>query len=286
MWQNLPYHIDPVLINLGPLSIRYYGLMYCIAFFITYYLSLFRIKKENFPLEVKSLDNFLTYGLAGILIGARVGYFLFYYPSAFVSDPLSIFIPLEFGDRITFTGFSGMSFHGGLIGAIIASVLFSRRNRVNLLDLGDLVVPIFPLGYMFGRLGNFFNSELYGRATDSVLGMYFPTDPLHVLRHPSQLYEAFGEGLLLFIIFWTFRNRKILHRRFIALYLIGYGAVRFIVEFFREPDLHIGFVLGPFSLGQLLCMAMIIGGISFFFAVSFFYTEDKGVNQDQPEDHS
>lgn len=277
MWHNIPFHLDPVLVHLGPLSIRYYGLMYCIAFFITYYLCTYRIKKEKFPLDIETLNGFLTYGIVGVLLGARLGYFIFYYPSQFVTNPLGIFIPVAFGDKIVYTGFSGMSFHGGLIGAVIASAIFSRRHKVNLLTLGDLVVPVFPLGYMFGRFGNFINSELYGRPTDAAIGMFFPTDPQHLLRHPSQLYEAFGEGLLLFIILWLVRKKKPLQHLFIPLFLIMYGTVRFIIEFFREPDVQLGFVLGPFSLGQVLCFTMIIAGVCF--AVFIKKAEKKRANE-------
>jgi len=157
-----------------------------------------------------------------------------------------------------------MSYHGALIVIVIASVVFCRKYKLNFWLLADLLIPAVPLGYTFGRLGNFINGELYGRVTTVPWGMYFPLDSLHRLRHPSQLYEALFEGIFLFIILWSLRNRIRISGALFSLYLIGYGSVRFFIEFFREPDRQLGFVLGSFSMGQILCFIMIIlGGIIF-----------------------
>ncbi len=153
-----------------------------------------------------------------------------------------------------------MSYHGGLIGCIAAALWYVRKNKLSFTRTADLVVPGIPAGYTFGRIGNFINGELWGRMTTSPVGMYFPDAPGDFPRHPSQLYEAFGEGIVLFIILWSVHNRIRIPGAMLALYLIGYGIIRFIIEFFRQPDTHLGFVLFGFSMGQLLCLTMIAAG--------------------------
>jgi phosphatidylglycerol---prolipoprotein diacylglyceryl transferase len=155
-----------------------------------------------------------------------------------------------------------MSYHGGLIGIIIISIFFCRKYKIKYWNFGDLLCPAIPLGYTFGRLGNFINGELYGRVTDVPWGMYFPLDPQKSLRHPSQLYEALFEGIFLFVLLWSLRKKKHFDGFLLGIYICGYGAVRFIIEFFREPDYQLGFVLGPLSMGQILCMLMIMAGIT------------------------
>jgi phosphatidylglycerol:prolipoprotein diacylglycerol transferase len=153
-----------------------------------------------------------------------------------------------------------MSYHGGLIAVLLATILFCYKNKINFWHFTDLLVPAIPLGYTFGRLGNFTNGELYGRVTTMPWGMYFPLDPTYQLRHPSQLYEAFFEGVFLFVILWFLRKRSPFNGFLISLYLIGYGTVRFFIEFVRQPDTQLGFILGPFTMGQLLSFSMILGG--------------------------
>ncbi len=157
-----------------------------------------------------------------------------------------------------------MSYHGALIAIIIASVFFCRKHKLNFWLLSDLLSPAVPLGYTFGRLGNFINGELYGRVTSVAWGMYFPLDPTHQLRHPSQLYEALFEGVFLFIILWSLRKKVWASGRLFSLYLFGYGGIRFCLEFFRQPDPQLGFVFGPFTMGQILCFAMILSGVLIF----------------------
>ena len=187
---------------------------------------------------------------------ARLGEILFYNFPYYAANPLAIISPF---DPVThqFIGIYGMSYHGGLIGATIASWLWARKNKISLSNWINFIVPAIPLGYFFGRLGNFINGELYGRVTTKWWGMYFPSDLIGELRHPSQLYEAFLEGIILFIILWPIRNKKWAKDNMLALYLLGYAAARIMAEFFRDPD---GWI-GPFTIGQFLSLLMIIPAI-------------------------
>ena len=203
----------------------------------------------------------MLYMFLGLFIGARLGYVVFYDFSYYLKHPLEIVIPFSFSNGITFVGISGISYHGGLIGAVFAGWLYVHKIQLNPWEVIDLCFPAAPLGYTFGRLGNFINGELYGRVTAAKIGMYFPLSPTKELRHPSQLYEAFFEGIVLFIVLWRVRKIKLPKGAMIALYLFGYGLVRFFIEFFREPDAHLGFVLLSFSMGQVLCALMIASGV-------------------------
>ncbi len=202
---------------------------------------------------------------SGLLIGGRFGYALFYNFGYYFQHPLEIILPFDFSNGIRFIGISGMSYHGGLIGVIIMSILFCRKRKIDFWKFADLFCPAIPLGYTFGRIGNFINGELYGRITTVPWGMYFPLDPTHSLRHPSQLYEAIFEGIVLFILLWLIRKKKMFDGFLIGIYICGYGFVRFIIEFFREPDSQLGFVLGPLSMGQVLCILMMMAGIAVLF---------------------
>ena len=236
--------------------------MYLVAFAITYGLVLYRLKREDrFRITRQQVNDLTTVIILGLMVGARLGYVVFYNLPYFLKHPLEIFLPFEFSNGITFTGISGMSYHGGLIGILIAAWLYARRNGLDLRDLADLYIPGIPLGYTFGRLGNFINGELYGRITSAPIGMHFPLAPERALRHPSQLYEAFFEGVFLFAVLWSVRKARAPRGAMLAFYLAGYGVVRFFIEFFREPDAHLGFVVGFFSMGQVLCAAMIAAGI-------------------------
>jgi phosphatidylglycerol:prolipoprotein diacylglycerol transferase len=236
--------------------------MYLVAFGTTYWLLLYRINRESrFNLSKESIQGLMTAMIIGLVLGARLGYVVFYNLSYYSKHPLEIFLPFSFSNGLQFTGISGMSYHGGLIGVLLAAFIFIRRHRLDFLGMADLVAPVAPLGYTFGRLGNFINGELFGRVTTHPLGMYFPSAPGASLRHPSQLYEALFEGLLLFVILWGIRKRHFPSGAMLAFYLIGYGTVRFFIEFFREPDSHLGFVWRSFSMGQVLCLAMVLAGI-------------------------
>lgn len=270
-WQHLPEHMDPVIFQVGGFRLQYYGLMYIVAFAITYWLGGYRIRHEDrFDIAVEPFQGFMTAMILGLIIGARLGYVLFYNFSYYLHHPLEIILPFDFSDGMRFTGITGMSYHGGLIGVITATVIFARNNRLDFFNLADLVVPCIPLGYTFGRLGNFINVELYGRMTTHPIGMHFPLAPdyqLGLLRHPSQLYEAFFEGIVLFIFLWTLRKRFSTRGAMLALYLMGYGLVRFFIEFTRQPDPQLGFIILSLSMGQLLCLAMILAGGGLFAAL-------------------
>jgi len=262
-WQQLPAKIDPVVFEIGGFKLQYYGLMYLVAFAVTYVLVRHRLKHETnrFAVSADHIDNLMTVMIIGVIVGGRLGYVLLYNLSYYFHHPLEIFLPFEFSNGITFTGISGMSFHGGLLGVILGAGLYTKKNSLRFWNMADLFAPAIPLGYTFGRIGNFINGELYGRITTSPIGMYFPLAPDHGLRHPSQLYEAFFEGILLFVFLWPIRKIHLPDGTMMAFYLIGYGLVRFFIEYFRQPDAHLGFVWMSFSMGQILCGLMIFGGI-------------------------
>ncbi len=260
-WQHLPQHISPVIFQIGSFKLQYYGLMYLVAFGITYALVLYRLRHETrFTVSREQVNDLTTVIILGLMVGARLGYVVFYNLGYFLRHPLEIFLPFEFSDGITFTGISGMSYHGGVIGIIVAAWIYTRKNGLALRDMADLYVPCIPLGYTFGRIGNFINGELYGRATTAPIGMFFPLAPDKLLRHPSQLYEALFEGVFLFAVMWSIRRLRAPRGAMLGFYLMGYGLVRFFIEFYREPDAHIGFVVSVFSMGQLLCAAMVAAG--------------------------
>ena len=259
-WQSLPAHINPNLLEIGSFQLRYYSLMYMVAFGLVYLLVAYRIKREHYPVSLEAVQDYCVWAILGIILGGRLGYVFFYQFAYYAARPLEIFLPFQLAPNFHFTGISGMSYHGGLIGFLVGTILFCRRRKIPFWSFMDLIVPAIPLGYAFGRLGNFINGELYGRVTDVPWGMYFPYDPEGLLRHPSQLYEAFFEGIFLFAFLWLLRKKKSFHGYLSSLYLIGYGLVRFVIEFFREPDSHLGFVLRNLSMGQVLCLLMIISG--------------------------
>ena len=261
-WQHLPSKMNPVIFQIGSFKLQYYGLMYLVAFGLTYLLATRRLKRENrWEMTGEDLQGLLTGMIIGLILGARIGYVLIYNLGYFIQHPLEIFMPFSFENGFKFTGISGMSYHGGLVGAIIGAWWYIRKYKLSFRKTADLLIPCIPIGYTFGRLGNFINGELWGRVTTAPIGMYFPHAPGMGLRHPSQLYEAFGEGLFLFIVLWFLKDRVKTPGAMLAVYLMGYGMVRFVVEYFRQPDAQIGFVLLSFSMGQLLCSLMILAGI-------------------------
>lgn len=263
-WQHLPERINPYLLEVGSFRISYYGLMYVVAFAVVYLLSLHRVRKKETKYSAEVVENYLVWAALGLIAGARLGYVVFYNFGYYLRRPLEIFLPFSFEGGFHFTGISGMSYHGGAIGVAVVSVLFCRKYRVSFLDFGDFLIPSIPLAYTFGRIGNFINGELFGRPTDLPWGMYFPDDPQGVLRHPSQLYEAFFEGIVLFALLWTLRNRRPFRGFHLSLYLIGYGTVRFLIEFVRQPDAQLGTVMGPFTMGQVLSTLMVALGCAVF----------------------
>ncbi len=265
-WQSLPSQMNPVIFSLDTFALRWYGMMYVLAFTVVYLLTCYRLEKEKLSFKRPFVGDALTWAMVGVVLGGRIGYILFYGMSSFLADPLGSIIPwVSSSGGCHFSGISGMSYHGGVIGVVIAFLAFSRSQNRGFFETFDLFIPTIPLGYTFGRLGNFINGELYGRVTNASIGMYFPDAPTHELRHPSQLYEAFFEGIVLFLVLWLLRKKSIFPGFLSAIYLFGYGFVRFFIEYFREPDAQLGFVLLNFSMGQVLCFLMMIAGIGVFF---------------------
>ena len=259
-WNHIPEHINPNIIEIGSFQIRYYGLMYVIAFSITYLLILHRLTNERYEYPKAVIQKYFVWAILGVMIGGRAGFVLFYDLSYFIAHPLRIICPFDFSNGFGYIGLFGMSYHGGLAGVILSSLIFCYKKKVNCWDFADLLSPAIPLGYTFGRLGNFINGELYGRVTTAGWGMYFPLDPTGQLRHPSQLYEAFFEGIFLFIILWSIRKKRLFNGFHFCLYIISYGIVRFCIEFVREPNPDLGFIWHFFTMGQLLSIAMVLGG--------------------------
>ena len=242
--------IDPVAFSLGPLSVRWYGLTYLCSFLAAWLLGKYRARRGG-TFSPQEVEDLLTWGFFGVILGGRLGYVLFYNFAYYRVHPLDIFY-LQHG---------GMSFHGGMLGVIVFMWIAARRRGKTLFETMDFMAPLVPPGLFSGRIGNFINGELWGRVTDSPLGMVFP-DAGNLPRHPSQLYQAALEGVLLFIVLWVFSAKPRPRSAVSALFLIGYGFLRFFVEFFREPDYHLGFVAFNFlSMGQLLCIPMILLGV-------------------------
>jgi phosphatidylglycerol:prolipoprotein diacylglycerol transferase len=241
--------IDPVLIDLGPLQIRWYGLMYVIAFLLAYTILIRVSRAKRLDLTKQDIGDFLTYVIIGVILGARLGYCIIYNGAYYFHNPWKVFAVWE----------GGMSFHGGLAGVLLAGWLYTKRRRKSFWVLADLTALAAPLGLFFGRIGNFINGELIGRVTDSPLGMVFPGAG-SLPRHPSQLYEALSEGILLFFILLLISRKKMPSGVVLAAFFLGYGVFRFFIEFFREPDPQVGFIFDYLTMGQILCLAMIIAG--------------------------
>ncbi|MEJ2718955.1 MAG: prolipoprotein diacylglyceryl transferase [Deltaproteobacteria bacterium] len=242
--------IDPVLWRIGPLELRWYGLMYLLGFIAGYFVIRSELRRKGGPIPVESADDLLFYLILGLLIGARLGYALIY------NFPVYAHAPWE----ILAIWHGGMSFHGGLAGMVIGGWIFARRRGVSFLELADIGALAAPIGLMLGRIGNFINGELYGRVTTLPWGIVFPLGG-SLPRHPSQLYEALFEGPVLFAILWWLRLRVRQPGEVLVSFLIGYGIFRFTIEFFREPDPQIGFIMKWFTMGQILCTCMIVAGL-------------------------
>lgn len=242
--------IDPVIFRVGPLAVRWYGLMYLLGFAGSFFYMRYIARLRNFAMNSEEISDLIFYGVFGVILGGRLGYTLFYNFSYYVNHPLEIFAVWQ----------GGMSFHGGFLGVVLAILFFCKRRHKSILEVGDIVVAATPIGLGFGRLGNFINGELWGRVTDAPWGFIFPGAG-SLPRHPSQLYEAFLEGCLLFVILWVVHKRGIKRGVPIFIFLAGYGICRFFVEFFRQPDAHIGFLWSGITMGQLLSLPMIIVGL-------------------------
>tara|TARA_R110002110_G_scaffold205066_7_gene416923 strand:- start:45753 stop:46607 length:855 start_codon:yes stop_codon:yes gene_type:complete len=249
----LPYpEIDPVAIALGPVKVHWYGLAYLVGLGFAWWLAVRRTAQPWSVLRREQVDDLIFYAALGVVLGGRLGYAIFYGGDKLMDDPSWLLRVWQ----------GGMSFHGGLLGVIFAAYIFARRQSIDFGGLLDFIAPLAPLGLALGRLGNFIGQELWGRASDAPWAMVFPRDPLQLARHPSQLYQFALEGVLLFVIvFWFSRTRRPTWA-VAGVFSLGYGCLRFVAEFFREPDAHLGFqALGWVTRGQLLSLPMIALGI-------------------------
>lgn len=237
---------------MGPLQIHWYGVMYGIGFILTYLIVKAQVRRRGWSLTDNDLADFIMYLIMGVILGGRLGYVLFYNFKDYLAHPFEILAVWH----------GGMSFHGGLIGTLVAGYLFCRAQRLKFLDMADITIVAVPLGLGLGRLGNFINGELWGRPTSVPWAMIFPLDPLGVPRHPSQLYEFGLEGIGLFALLFFLSRRRPPSGTLLGVFLVGYGLIRFFIEFLRNPDAQLGFVMGPFSMGQLLSMPMFFGGLA------------------------
>jgi phosphatidylglycerol:prolipoprotein diacylglycerol transferase len=267
--QAIPYpNISPVFFEFGPLQFRWYGLMYLIGLTVAYFLIRHKVDRKGLAITKDQIYDMIVWAALGIFIGGRLGYTLFYNFSYYIQHPAKIIAVWE----------GGMSFHGGLIGTIVSLIWFSKRQGIPVYTIADLAAAVTPIGLGFGRLGNFINGELYGRATDVDWCMVFPTGG-PACRHPSQLYEAGLEGVLLFSVLWMIGRKATPPGTIFWSFITGYGMCRFVVELFREPDAHIGFIFGSLSMGQILSLPMLVVGI---FMLSLGYQRQALARRSNP----
>ena len=251
--------IDPVALSIGPMKIHWYGIMYLLAFAFAWFLALRNSQRPWSPVKKTQVEDLIVYGAFGVILGGRLGYLLFYSADKWLADPTMLVRIWE----------GGMSFHGGLIGVAVSLLIYSRKYQVTFLSLADFATPLVPTGLFFGRIGNFIGQELYGRSTDVPWAMVFPADPQQLARHPSQLYEAALEGLVLFFIINWYARKPRLYGEVTGLFLILYGAFRFMIEFVRQPDIQFAgqsALLESFNWmtrGQTLCIPMVLLGLWF-----------------------
>ena len=258
IWQNIYSHFNPIAFHLGPIAVHWYGIMYALALLIAVYTAHFIVKKDGIKISKDKLDSYIIWAEIGVILGARIGFVLIYDSNTvyYLTHPWQIFNPFING---MYAGISGMSYHGALIGFVLASYIWSKKHKISFWFITDIAVLAVPLGYIFGRFGNFFNQELIGRTTDAPWGI-FVND---VLRHPSQIYEAFLEGLLVFIILYLYRNRKTFDGELALMYVWLYSTGRIVSELFRQPDIQIGFLFNT----SWLTMGILISSL---FALSSF----------------
>ncbi len=250
-FQAIPYpSISPVFFEIGPLQFRWYGLMYLIGLTTAYFYIKHKVDQKGLTITKDQVYDMIVWAALGIFIGGRLGYTLFYNFSYYMQHPAKIIAVWE----------GGMSFHGGLLGTIVSLIWFGKRHGIPIYTLADLAAAVTPIGLGFGRMGNFINGELYGRSTDVDWCMVFPTGG-PACRHPSQLYEAGLEGLLLFTVLWLIGRKATPPGTIFWSFITGYGLCRLFVELFREPDAHIGFIFGSLSMGQILSLPMIVVGV-------------------------
>ena len=248
---------SPIALQLGPIAIHWYGLTYLVAFGLFLWLGSLRVKQPAYAATGwtrRDIEDLLFYGVLGVVIGGRLGYALFYKPGYYAENPLEIAAVWK----------GGMSFHGGLLGVLVAVALYARAKGRLFLQVTDVIAPCVPLGLASGRIGNFINGELWGRAADPSLpwAMVFPQSGSTVPRHPSPLYQFALEGVLLFVLLWIYARAPRKVGQVSGLFLIGYGVFRFIAEYFREPDSFLGLLAFDMSMGQWLCVPMVLAGLA------------------------
>ena len=244
---------DPVAVHIGPFGVHWYGLMYLLGFAAAWALGRWRAQRPGSTWQAQEVGDLLFYAALGVVLGGRLGYVLFYQPAHHLAHPLDVLKVWQ----------GGMSFHGGLLGVLAAAWLYGRKTGRGFFGVTDFVAPLVPPGLLFGRLGNFINGELWGRPADVPWAMVFPQAGDALARHPSQLYEAALEGLVLFALLWWFSARPRPRMAVSGLFLLGYGAARFAVEFFRQPDAFLGYVaLDWLTMGQVLCLPMLLAGVA------------------------
>ncbi|MCR4942292.1 MAG: prolipoprotein diacylglyceryl transferase [Campylobacter sp.] len=265
-WNDIYNHFDPVAFTLFGFNVHWYGIMYVLALLSALWVAKYFVKKDEIPITDSMLDNYFFWVEIGVILGARLGFIAIYSGEAlwYFTHPWQIFNPFYNGE---FVGIRGMSYHGAVLGFLLATLLFCKKYKQNLWMLLDLCAISIPFGYFFGRIGNFLNQELFGRITD----VPWAIKVLGVMRHPSQLYEAVLEGLVIFIILFFYRKFKKFNGELICLYCVLYTLARFICEFYREPDVGIGFVFMGFSMGQILSFLMFIFGVVVFFILNKNY---------------
>jgi len=260
-WNHIYEHFNPVALDLGFISVHWYGIMYISALLVALWFAKWIIKRDNMPISEVTIDSYFIWIEVGIILGARIWYILFYDPNTFyyLTQPWQIFNPFSNGE---FVGIRGMSYHGAVVGAAISSYLFARRNPGQIYKILDVVALSVPVGFVFGRIGNFLNQELVGRATDVPWGIYVDG----ALRHPSQLYEGFLEGILIAILIFLYRKRRTFDGALIGIYGVLYGTARFVAEFWRQPDIQLGYLYGDWlTMGQLQSFIMIVISIGVYF---------------------
>ena len=253
-WQNIYSHFNPIAFNLGPIAVHWYRLMYALALISAIFVAKWFIKHDKLPISNELFDSYIWWAEIGVILGARLGYVIFYdtHTMYYLTHPWQIFNPYING---VYAGISGMSYHGAFFGFIIASYLFCRKNKISFWFITDIAVLGVSAAYIFGRIGNFFNQELVGRVTDVPWGIYVGG----VLRHPSQIYEAILEGLVVFAILVYFRKRKIFDGQLAIMYGFFYSIARIIAEFFREPDIQLGFIYSDWLTMGILQSLIILG---------------------------
>ena len=249
------HNINPVLLRLGPFEIRYYGLFYVLGFVMAYFIIDYLAKKKKISLSKDDIADFLLYIIVGTVLGARIFYIIFYNLPFYLSNPFEMLAVWH----------GGLSFHGGLIGSVIAGFYFCKRKKIDFYEIADITVIPLALGLALGRIGNFINGELYGRITDVPWAVKFPD--AEGFRHPSQIYESF-KNLLIFSTLWIIKDKKLPRGFIFWLFVVMYSALRFIVEFTREPDEQLGFIIGFLTMGQILSIIMFAIGLFFIYKVS------------------